>query len=110
MEAHAYELSLRTGKLVPMEEATADWYETEYLPAIAAVHQVELTQTYEHATKGDIYLCVQAKRRELRTTDRNAMGRCSPRRASGGVARRERRALRKERRRPLPRRRQTLHT
>ncbi|HET9779109.1 MAG TPA: hypothetical protein VFP81_07495, partial [Propionibacteriaceae bacterium] len=72
VEAHAYEMSVRAGELVPLEEATANWYETEYLPAIAAVHEAELPQAYGHTTKGDIYLWVQAKRRELRTTNRNA--------------------------------------
>ena len=72
VEAHAYQMSVRAGELVPLEEATADWYETEYLPAIAAVHEAELPQAYEHTTKGDIYLWVQAKRRELRTTNRTA--------------------------------------
>jgi hypothetical protein len=35
--------------------ATAAWYENEYLPAIAAVHEAEFPQAYEHTTKGDIY-------------------------------------------------------
>ena len=78
--------------------------------AFAAVHEVELPQTYEHATKGDIYLWVQAKRRELRTTDRNATWADAASPHVGRVSRREQRALRKEQQRPLPRRRQTLHT
>ena len=102
VEAHAYQMSVRAGELVPLEEATADWYETEYLPAIAAVHEAELPQAYEHTTKGDIYLGVQAKRRELRTTNRNATwadAALAARRE--GVSRREQRALKRERRRPF---------
>src|SRR5215203_3574158 len=109
VEAHAYEMSVRAGELVPLEEATADWYETEYLLAIAAVHEAELPQAYEHTTKGDIYLWVQAKRRELRTTNRTATwadAALAARRE--GVSRREQRALKRERRRPLRRRGQPL--
>ena len=32
VEAHAYQMSVRADDLVPLEAATADWYETEYLP------------------------------------------------------------------------------
>jgi hypothetical protein len=105
VEAHAYQMSVRVGELMPLEDATADWDETEYLPAIAAVHEAELSQAYEHTTKGDIYLWVQAKRRELRTTNRNstwADAALAARRE--GVSRREQRPLKRERRRPLPRR------
>jgi hypothetical protein len=97
-------MSVRAGELMPLEDATADWYETEYLPAIAAVHEAELPQAYEHTTKGDIYVWVQAKRRELRTTNRNstwADAVLAARRE--GVSRREQRPLKRERRRPLPR-------
>jgi hypothetical protein len=103
VEAHAYQMSVRAGELVPLEEATADWYETEYLPAIAAVHEAALPQAYQHTTKGDIYLWVQAKRRELRTTNRTATwadAALAARRE--GLSRREQRALKRERRRPLP--------
>jgi ParB-like nuclease domain len=72
VQAHAYEMSLRAGELVPLVDATADWYETEYLPACAAVHEAELPEAYRHKTKADLYLWVQGKRRELRTTNRNA--------------------------------------
>src|SRR4051812_32301847 len=70
IEAHAYQLSVRTGHLVPVAEATADWYDTEYLPASTAIHQAKLPQAYRHTTKGDMYLRVQAKRRKLQTTNR----------------------------------------
>ena len=107
VEAHAYEMSIRSGELVPSEEATADWYETEYLAASAAVHEAELPKVYEHTTKGDIYLWVHAKRRELRTSNRTAtwaQAALAARRE--GISRREQRALKRERRRLLPRRHQ----
>jgi hypothetical protein len=105
VEAHAYQMSIRADDLVPLEAATADWYETEYLPAIAAVHAAGLPETYQFATKGDIYLWVEAKRRELLTTNRTTTWTDAALAARrDGVPRRERRTLKRERRRPLPRR------
>jgi hypothetical protein len=104
VRAHAYELSLGKGELVPMEDATAHWYETEFLPAVAAVHEADLPRTYRHQTKGDIYLWVQAKRRELLTTDRDASWADAARAArTEGMPRRVQRSLRRQRRSPLPR-------
>ena len=47
VEAHAYQMSVRADDLVPLEEATADWYDTEYRPAIAAIHEAKLPQAYQ---------------------------------------------------------------
>ena len=103
VQARAYEMSVRVGRLVPLEDATADWYETEYLPALAAVQDAELPEAYRHKTKGDIFLWVQGKHRELRTTNRNASWADAARAARReGVPRREQRALMREQRRPLP--------
>jgi hypothetical protein len=96
VEAHAYQLSVHSGHLVPVEDATADWYETDYRPATIAIHQAKLPHAYQYTTKADLYLWVQAKRRELRTTKRTATW------TDAALAlRREQRALRRERRRPL---------
>jgi hypothetical protein len=58
VQAHAYEMSVRAGELVPLEDATADWYETEYLPALAAVHEAQPPEAYRHTTKGtSSYAC-----------------------------------------------------
>jgi hypothetical protein len=113
VEAHAYQLSVRTGQLVPLEDATADWYDTDYRPATAAIHQAKLPQAYRHATKGDIYLWVEAKRRELQTMSRTTTWTDAALAARRDrVPRRERRTLKRERRRPLPRQAQPawLHT
>jgi hypothetical protein len=103
VQAHAYQLSLERGTLVPIAEATAHWYETEYLPALEAVRAAELPEAYRHKTPGDIYLWVEAKRRELRTTNPQASwadAAVAARRE--GVPRAEQEALRRERRTPLP--------
>ena len=88
VEAHAYQISVRAGELVPLEEATADWYETEYLPAITAVHEAELPQAYEHHDEGR-HLPLGAGQ-VPRAADDDAdcdLGRCSPCRAPGGCPR-----------------------
>lgn len=103
VQVHGYELSLRADRLVALEAATADWYETEYLPALAAVREVELPEIYRHKTAGDIFLWVHGKRRELRMTDRDATwadAALAARRE--GVPRGKQRALMRERRSPLP--------
>jgi hypothetical protein len=103
VQAHAYEMSVRAGALVPLEDATADWYETEFLPALAAVREAELPEIYRHKTAGDIFLWVQSKRRELRTTNRNATWTDAALAARrDGVPRAAQRALMREQRRPLP--------
>jgi hypothetical protein len=102
VQAHAYAMSVSAGELVPLEDATADWYQTEYLPALAAVREAELPEAYRHKTEGDIFLWVQGKHRELRTTNRDATWADAARAArQEGVPRREQRALRREQRRPL---------
>jgi hypothetical protein len=103
VRAHAYRLSNERGALVPIAEATSDWYETEYLPALEAVRQAELPDYYRHKTDGDLFLWVNGKLRELRTTNRDASwadAAASARRE--GVPRSEQRALQRERRAPLP--------
>jgi hypothetical protein len=103
VEAHAYALSARAGALVAMPDATADWYETEWLPALEACRNAQLPDYYQHKTPGDLFLWVHGKRRELRTTNRDATwddAAIAARRE--GVPRGEQRALQRERRRPLP--------
>ena len=103
VEANAYKLSVSRGTVVPIAEAAADWYATEFRPAIAAIRAVGLVGRYAHKTNGDLYLWVNAKLRELRTTDRDATWT-----DAAEVARREgvplgaQRALKRQRRSLLP--------
>ena len=50
VEAHGYQLSHQVGALVVIEDATAHWYETEYLPAVRAMHDAGLPGTYRRQT------------------------------------------------------------
>jgi len=103
VESTAYKLSLSRGTLVPIAEAAADWYTNEFRPAIAAIRAVGLVGRYAHKTNGDLYLWVNAKLRELRTTNRDATWA-----DAAEVARREgvplsaQRALKRQRRSLLP--------
>jgi hypothetical protein len=56
VQAHAYEMSVRAGELVPLEDATADWYEREYLAALAALPDAEPPEADRYQTKGDTFL------------------------------------------------------
>jgi hypothetical protein len=104
VEAHAYQLSHRVGALVVIEDATAHWYETSYLPAVRAVHDARLPDAYRQQTKADIYLWVHNKRRQLETNHRDAAWADAALAArQEGMPRRELQALTRERRRPLAR-------
>ena len=103
VRAHAYRLSNEQGRLVPMAEATADWYETEYLPALQAIREAQLPDYYRHKTGGDLFLWVHGKLRELQTTNRGATWADAARVARReGVPAAEQRALKRARRSPLP--------
>jgi hypothetical protein len=103
VRAHAYRLSDERGELVPMADATADWYEREYLPALDAVRRADLPDYYRHKTPGDLFLWVNGKRRELRTTNSDATWMDAAISArQEGVPQSEQRALKRERRTPLP--------
>jgi hypothetical protein len=86
-----------------MAEATADWYETEYLPALQAIREAQLPDYYRHKTGGDLFLWVHGKLRELQTTNRDATWADAARVARReGVPAAEQRALKRARRAPLP--------
>jgi hypothetical protein len=105
IEARGYEISAKRGEFVPMPEATADWYDTCWVSAQAAIDSTGLRERYSFKTPGDLYLWVHYKLRELRTIDRNAdWTEAAACRAQEPVSRAHRNAARRERRTPLPRR------
>lgn len=108
IEARGYEVSLRRGEVIPMAEATSDWYETCWIAAQEAIDATGLRQRYSFKTPGDLYLWVHYKLRELRTVDRSAdWVDAAASRASEPVSREHIKAARRERRTPLPRARAT---
>jgi len=72
IEAHAYAMSRSAGRLVPMVDATRDWYEWSWLPALAAIESSGLKRAYDFKTDGDRYLWTYRKLEELRASDSNA--------------------------------------
>jgi hypothetical protein len=103
IEAHAYSMSQSAGRLVPMADATRDWYRTSWLPALDAIESSGLKQAYDFKTDGDRYLWTFRKLQELRAVEAGA----SWRDAASNLAREpvqasHRRATLASRRKPLP--------
>ena len=84
VQAHAYEMSLREEKLVPLEDATADWYEAEYLPAIAAVQEAEPRGLPSQDKGRHLPLGAGQASRVADDEPECDLGGCGPRRASRG--------------------------
>lgn len=72
IQAHAFELSQASGKLVPVSDATRDWYASSWLPALDAIETSGLRRAYDFKTDGDRYLWTYRKLQELRTADPQA--------------------------------------
>jgi hypothetical protein len=68
VRSHAFELSRSADRLVPDEEAAADWYDKVYLPALAAIKTTRLPRRYPFKTDADMYLWVHQLRRSLQPT------------------------------------------
>lgn len=69
IEAHAYELSQARETLVPLPDATRDWYASSWLPALDVIESSGLRRAYDFKTDGDLYLWTSRKLQELRTSD-----------------------------------------
>lgn len=103
IEAHAYQLSMARGTIVPMPDATADWYETSWLPAMEAITSSGVAAKFSFKTDADRYLWVHDKLRELRASDHSAgWTEAAAARAKEPVARRHIEETVRQRRTPLP--------
>ncbi len=63
LESHGYRLMRETGKILPPDEVAADWYDRVFLGAIETFHREGLEPRFQ---RGDLFLCVQDRRRALR--------------------------------------------
>jgi hypothetical protein len=72
IEAHAYAMSQARGTLVPVSEATRDWYVSSWLPGLEAIESTGLKRAYDFKTDGDRYLWTYRKLQELRASDPDA--------------------------------------
>ena len=103
IEAHAYELSQGRGSLVPIAEATRDWYDTSWLPALEAIESSGLRRAYDFKTDGDRYLWTYRKLQELRAAEPGTSWESAAAvLARQPVERSHRRETLAARRRPLP--------
>lgn len=107
IKAHGYDLAHRQGSLPTPEEVAADWYDTAYLPAVEAAARAGLPGRAEspNVTDADYFLGIYQIMRELQAYDASADFDAGAQRvAQTGFSRRQRRRVRLEGRRPLPRR------
>jgi hypothetical protein len=71
IKAYGYDLAQRRGRLLLDEEVAGDWYDTDYLPGVAAGHRADLPRLYAswHSTDSDLFLWLHQLRRDLRAYD-----------------------------------------
>jgi hypothetical protein len=107
IRAHGYELARRRGAVPTPEEVAGDWFDSTYVPGVQAAGRAGLQQRYESwgITDTDLFLWLYQLLRELRAYDAGADFDAAARQASEvKFSRQQRRHLRREGRRPLPRR------
>jgi len=62
IEVHRALLAERTGTDVALDDAAADWFDTIYLPVVAAAREQRLLRAFPERTEADVYLWVMANR------------------------------------------------
>jgi ParB-like nuclease domain len=62
VQSHGYRLMRERGRVLQTAEVASDWYEHVYMCALDTFHREGLEP---QATTGDLFLCVQERRREL---------------------------------------------
>jgi hypothetical protein len=65
IKVHGYHLMMQRGEVLLPEEIAADWYDRVYLPTVEAIKREGLWDLFPQATKGDLFLWVTQRRREL---------------------------------------------
>jgi len=56
---------MQRGEVLSPEKIAADWYDRVYLPTVEAIKREGLWELFPEATKGDLFLWVTQRRREL---------------------------------------------
>ena len=69
LDAYAYELSQRFGRLLSREEAAALWYECVYRPTVTAAQEARLDGLIGCCTEADLFLSVHRQSQELWGTE-----------------------------------------
>jgi uncharacterized ParB-like nuclease family protein len=65
VHAFAYRRSVAARRLLDPSETAAEWYDSEYQPAIEAIHKAGLHARYTYKTDADLFLWVEGRRRSL---------------------------------------------
>jgi hypothetical protein len=65
IEGHHYFLALERGQEVRPEEAIAHWYDTLYLPLVAAIRRSGIVEAFPNRTEADLYLWIMDHRHYL---------------------------------------------
>jgi len=65
IEGHRYFLGLERGHEVRSEEAVAHWYDTVYLPLVAAIRRSGIVEAFRGRTEADLYLWIMDHRHYL---------------------------------------------
>jgi hypothetical protein len=106
VKAHGYELARRRGVLPSPEEVAADWFDSVYLPGVAALRRQELPAAYAYKTDTDLFLWVYQRRRALQVKDAATdFDAAAADARAARISRAARRAFLRERGSPLRRRR-----
>jgi hypothetical protein len=102
IKAHGYDLARRRGELLAAPEMAADWYDTVYVPGVAALRRESLPDAYRYKTDADLFLWVYQRRRALRVLSPDTDFDQAARDARGQkVSRRFRRQFLREKSAPL---------
>jgi hypothetical protein len=104
VKAHGYDLARRLERVPAPVEVAADWYDTVYVPGVAAARREELPEMYAYKTDSDLFLWLYQRRRALRVTDAASDFDAAARDARATrVSRRFKREFLRDKGRPLPR-------
>jgi hypothetical protein len=102
VKMHGFDLAQRLERFVSRSEAAVDWYDTVYLPGVAALRDQELDEQYGYKTDADLFLWIYQRRRALRVTDASSDFAAAARDAADTrISRRVRREFERARRHPL---------
>jgi hypothetical protein len=102
IKAHGYDMARLRGVLPDPADVASDWYDTVFLPGVAALRLEALPQTYSYKTDADLFLCVYQRRRALRVASPDTDFGAAARDARGmRVSRRVRREFLAEKSHPL---------
>lgn len=111
IKAHGYDLVRQRGAVLSPDEVAGDWYDSVYLPALAAAKRARLPELTEHhspswgLTPADLVLWLYQLRRDVRAYDASADFDAAARQAREyRITRQQRRRVLRERNRPLPER------